>query len=295
MISYSFSLFIISTTLLFRGEKEVISYEGLTATPDHLVFTEDLSYPVEFQYAIKEGLRLRREEKWNGEKFPHKGIARVYDIKNAGPNHRFVVSGVWVHNCGYGGGVGAMIAMGAIEAGMKEEELQPLVDAWRQASPNIVRFWWNVDSMIKKAIKEQTTTKLGNISFEYAGSHLFIQLPSGRKLSYVAPRIGVNKFGGESIQYMGVGATKKWELLESYGPKFVENIVQGVSRDILCHAMKNLRTERIVAHVHDELILECPPDTKLEDICEKMGSTPPWVEGLCLRADGFVSDYYKKD
>lgn len=191
--------------------------------------------------------------------------------------------------------MGAMIAMGAIEAGVKEEELQPLVDAWRQASPNIVRFWWNVDSMIKKAIKEQTTTKLGNISFEYAGSHLFIQLPSGRKLSYVAPRIGVNKFGGESIQYMGVGATKKWELLESYGPKFVENIVQGVSRDILCHAMKNLRNERIVAHVHDELIIECPPDTKLEDICEKMGSTPTWVEGLCLRADGFVSDYYKKD
>ena len=197
--------------------------------------------------------------------------------------------------CGYGGGVGAMIAMGAIEAGMKEEELQPLVDAWRKASPNIVRFWWNVDSMIKKAIKEQTTTKLGNISFEYAGSHLFIQLPSGRKLAYVAPRIGVNKFGGESIQYMGVGATKKWELLESYGPKFVENIVQGVSRDILCHAMKNLRDERIVAHVHDELIIECPPDTKLEDICEKMGSTPTWVGGLCLRADGFVSDYYKKD
>lgn len=197
--------------------------------------------------------------------------------------------------CGYGGGVGAMIAMGAIEAGMKEEELQPLVDAWRQASPNIVRFWWNVDSMIKKAIREKTTTKLGNISFQYAGSHLFIQLPSGRKLAYVAPRIGVNKFGGESIQYMGVGATKKWELLESYGPKFVENIVQGVSRDILCHAMKNLRNERIVAHVHDELIIECPPDTKLEDICEKMGSTPTWVEGLCLRADGFVSDHYKKD
>ena len=281
--------------VVFRGEKEVISYEGLTATPDHLVFTEDLSYPVEFQYAIKEGLKLERTEEWNGDKFPYKGIAMVYDIKNAGPNHRFVVSGVLVHNCGYGGGVGAMIAMGAIEAGMKEEELQPLVDAWRQASPNIVRFWWNVDSMIKKAIKEQTTTKLGNISFEYAGSHLFIQLPSGRKLSYVAPRIGVNKFGGESIQYMGVGATKKWELLESYGPKFVENIVQGVSRDILCHAMKNLRNERIVAHVHDELIIECTPDTKLEDICEKMGSTPPWVEGLCLRADGFVSDYYKKD
>lgn len=281
--------------VIFKGDREVISYEGLTATPDHLVFTEDLSYPVEFGYAIKEGLRLRREEKWNGDKLPYKGMARVYDIKNAGPNHRFVVSGVLVHNCGYGGGVGAMIAMGAIEAGMKEEELQPLVDAWRQASPNIVRFWWNVDSMIKKAIKEQTTTKLGNISFEYAGSHLFIQLPSGRKLSYVAPRIGVNKFGGESINYMGVGATKKWELLESYGPKFVENIVQGVSRDILCYAMKNLRNERIVAHVHDELIIECTPDTRLEDICEKMGSTPPWAEGLCLRADGFVSDHYKKD
>lgn len=196
---------------------------------------------------------------------------------------------------GYGGGRGALTAMGALSMGIKEEELQPLVDAWRQANPQIVRFWWNVDNMIKKAIKEQTTTKLGSISFQYAGTHLFIQLPSGRKLSYVEPRIGENKFGGESIQYMGVGATKKWELLESYGPKFVENIIQAISRDILCYAMKNLRDERIVAHVHDELIIECTPDTKLEDICERMGSTPPWIEGLYLRADGFVADYYKKD
>lgn len=195
---------------------------------------------------------------------------------------------------GYGGGAGALKAMGALSMGLQEEELQPLVDAWRQANPQIVRFWWNVDSMIKKAIKEQTTTKLGNISFQYAGTHLFIQLPSGRKLSYVEPRIGQNKFGGESIQYMGVGATKKWELLESYGPKFVENIIQAISRDILCYAMKNLRNERIVAHVHDELIIECPPETKLEDICERMAQTPPWIKGLYLRADGFTADHYKK-
>ncbi len=197
--------------------------------------------------------------------------------------------------CGYGGSVGALTAMGALAMGLKENELQPLVDAWRDANPNIVRLWWNVDNMIKRAIKEQTTTKLGSLAFEYAGTHLFIHLPSGRKLSYVNPRIGENRFGGESIHYDGVGATKKWETLESYGPKFVENIIQGISRDILCYAMRNLSDERIVAHVHDELIIECTPDTSLEDICARMGQTPPWIEGLILRADGYITDFYKKD
>lgn len=196
---------------------------------------------------------------------------------------------------GYGGSVGALTAMGALAMGLKEDELQPLVDAWRNANPNIVRLWWNVDNMIKQAIKEQTTTKLGSLTFEYAGSHLFIHLPSGRKLAYVNPRMGENRFGGESIHYDGAGATKKWETLESYGPKFVENIIQGISRDILCYAMNTLRNERIVAHVHDELIIECTPDTSLEDICKKMGQTPPWIEGLLLRADGYVTDFYKKD
>ena len=196
---------------------------------------------------------------------------------------------------GYGGSVGALTAMGALAMGLKEDELQPLVDAWRNANPNIVRLWWNVDNMIKQAIKEQTTTKLGSLTFEYAGSHLFIHLPSGRKLAYVNPRMGENRFGGESIHYDGAGATKKWETLESYGPKFVENIIQGISRDILCYAMGTLRDERIVAHVHDELIIECTPDTSLEDICKKMGQTPPWIEGLLLRADGYVTDFYKKD
>ena len=196
---------------------------------------------------------------------------------------------------GYGGSVGALTAMGALAMGLKEDELQPLVDAWRNANPNIVRLWWNVDNMIKQAIREQTTTKLGSLTFEYAGSHLFIHLPSGRKLAYVNPRMGENRFGGESIHYDGAGATKKWETLESYGPKFVENIIQGISRDILCYAMGTLRDERIVAHVHDELIIECTPDTSLEDICKKMGQTPPWIEGLLLRADGYVTDFYKKD
>ena len=196
---------------------------------------------------------------------------------------------------GYGGSVGALTAMGALAMGLKEDELQPLVDAWRNANPNIVRLWWNVDNMIKQAIKEQTTTKLGSLTFEYAGSHLFIHLPSGRKLAYVNPRMGENRFGGESIHYDGAGTTKKWETLESYGPKFVENIIQSISRDILCYAMNTLRDERIVAHVHDELIIECTPDTSLVDICKKMGQTPPWIEGLLLRADGYVTDFYKKD
>ena len=196
---------------------------------------------------------------------------------------------------GYGGSVGALTAMGALEMGLTEDELQPLVDAWRDSNPHIVKFWWAVDDMIKQAIKEQTTTKLGSLTFEYAGTHLFIHLPSGRKLAYVNPRIGENRFSGESIHYDGVGATKKWEQLESYGPKFVENIIQGISRDILCYAMKSLRNERIVAHVHDELIIECTPDTSLEEICKKMGQTPPWIEGLLLRADGYVTDFYKKD
>ena len=196
---------------------------------------------------------------------------------------------------GYGGSVGALTAMGALEMGLTEDELQPLVDAWRDSNPHIVKFWWAVDDMIKQAIKEQTTTKLGSLTFEYAGTHLFIHLPSGRKLAYVNPRIGENRFGGESIHYDGVGATKKWEQLESYGPKFVENIIQGISRDILCYAMRNLKKERIVAHVHDELIIECTPDTSLEEICKKMGQTPPWIEGLLLRADGYVTDFYKKD
>lgn len=281
--------------VVFRGEKEVLTFEGLTATPDHLVFTEDLSYPVEFGYAIKEGLRLRRVEDWNGERFPFKGVKRVYDIRNAGPNHRFVVSGVLVHNCGYGGGVGAMIAMGAIEAGMKEEELQPLVDAWRQASPNIVKLWYAFDRAAKKAIKERTTTDVRGIRFSYISGFLFMRLPSGRSLAYVKPRIGENRFGGESITYEGVGEDKKWKRLETFGGKLVENCVQAISRDILCNSMRNLQNERICMHIHDELVIECKEGTDLEEICSRMGQAPSWAQGLTLRADGYTCTTYRKD
>ena len=196
---------------------------------------------------------------------------------------------------GYGGSVGALKSMGAIEMGLTEEELQPLVDSWRTANPNIVRFWWDVDRAVKKAVKQRKPSVLRGIRFECRNGMLFITLPSGRRLSYVKPRIGENRFGGESVTYEGVGGTKKWERIESYGPKFVENIVQAISRDILCYAIRTLSHCRICAHVHDELIIECQKDASLEAICEQMGRTPLWAEGLVLRADGYETQFYKKD
>ena len=197
--------------------------------------------------------------------------------------------------CGYGGSVGALKAMGALDMGIPEEELGPLVQSWRSANPHIVDFWWQVDGAVKTAIKQRIPVWVNNICFFCQSGMLFIELPSGRRLSYVKPRIGENKFGGESVTYEGIGATKKWECLESYGPKFVENIVQGISRDILCYAMQTLRCCAIVGHVHDELIIECPKDTSVDAICEEMGRTPPWAEGLVLRADGYECAFYQKN
>lgn len=196
---------------------------------------------------------------------------------------------------GYGGSAGALKAMGALEMGLKEDELQPLVDAWRQSNPNIVRFWWDVDRAVKKVIKEKRSQMVRGVKFVYQSGILFITLPSGRNLAYVKPRMGENRFGGESVTYEGVGSTKKWERIESYGPKFVENIVQATSRDILMYAMKTLRHCRIVAHVHDELIIEADPRMSLDVLCQQMGRVPPWAEGLILRADGYVCDFYMKD
>lgn len=196
---------------------------------------------------------------------------------------------------GYGGSVGALKAMGALEMGLSEDELQPLVDMWRSSNPNTVRFWWEVDRCVKDTIRQRRRSDTHGIRFDYRSGMLFITLPSGRRLSYVKPRIGENKFGGESVTYEGVGATKKWERIESYGPKFVENIVQAVSRDILCYAMRTLRNYRICGHVHDELIIECPEDTNVAEICEMMGRTPPWSAGLPLQADGYECVFYKKD
>ena len=196
---------------------------------------------------------------------------------------------------GYGGSVGALKSMGALDMGLTEDELKPLVDSWRNANPNIVKLWWDVDSCIKKTIKERTATQINGIRFIYQSGMLFIQLPSGRRLCYVRPRIGENRFGGESVTYEGTGSTKKWERIESYGPKFVENIVQAISRDILFYAIRNLSHCFIVGHVHDELIIECSKDVSLNVVREQMGRTPPWLEGLLLRADGYECDFYKKD
>ena len=196
---------------------------------------------------------------------------------------------------GYGGSVGALKAMGALEMGLAEEELQPLVNAWRQSNPNIVRFWWDVDTAVKKVIREKKPQVVKGVQFFYQSGMLFVRLPSGRTLSYVKPRMGENRFGGESVTYEGVGSTKKWERIESYGPKFVENIVQATSRDILMYAMKTLRCCSIVAHVHDELIIEADPKMSLKVLCEQMGRVPPWANGLILRADGYVCDFYMKD
>ncbi len=196
---------------------------------------------------------------------------------------------------GYGGSVGALKSMGALEMGLAEEELQPLVDAWRTSNPNIVQFWWDVDNAVKTTVRQRLDTETHGIRFRYHSGMLFIVLPSGRQLCYVKPRMGTNKFGGDSVTYEGVGSTKKWERIESYGPKFVENIVQAVSRDILMYAIRTLSHCFIVGHVHDELIIECSMGVSLDAVCEQMGRTPPWINGLNLRADGYETMFYKKD
>lgn len=196
---------------------------------------------------------------------------------------------------GYGGSVGALKSMGALDMGLEEEELQPLVDMWREANPNIVRYWWDVDRAVKKAVKQREPSSIGSVRFLYKSGILFIELPSGRRLCYVKPKMGVNKFGSESVTYEGVGAAKKWERIESYGPKFVENIVQAISRDILMYAIRTLSYCFICGHVHDELIIECSKDVSLDVICEQMGRTPPWIPDILLRVDGYETEFYKKD
>ena len=196
---------------------------------------------------------------------------------------------------GYGGSVGALTAMGALDMGIAEEELKPLVDAWRLANPKITMLWWDVDKAVKDCVKQRITTSTHGIKFAYQSGFLFIHLPSGRKLAYVKPRIGENQFGGENVTYEGVGATKKWERIDSYGPKFVENIVQAISRDILMYAINTLRNCSIVAHVHDEVVIECDKRMSLGAVCEQMGRNVPWAEGLRLRADGYECEFYRKD
>ena len=183
---------------------------------------------------------------------------------------------------GYGGSVGALKSMGALDNGLQEEELQPLVSAWRQANPNIVQFWWDVDNAVKTTVRQRIKTEVRGIRFSYKSGMLFITLPSGRRLSYVKPRIGENRFGGESVTYEGVDDTKKWERIESYGPKFVENIVQAISRDLLCFAMRNLSFCQIVGHVHDEVIIECSPEVSVQSLCGIMSRSPDWMTGILM-------------
>lgn len=196
---------------------------------------------------------------------------------------------------GYGGSVGALKAMGALEMGLSEDELQPLVSMWRSSNPNIVKFWWDVDRAAMNAVQKRIDGEVAGVQFAYRSGMLFITLPSGRKLAYVKPKIGTNQFGGDCITYEGTGSTKKWERLESYGPKFVENIVQATSRDILCYAMRTLSHCFITMHIHDELVIEADPRMSLQAVCEQMGQTPPWAEGLQLRADGYETNFYRKD
>lgn len=197
--------------------------------------------------------------------------------------------------CGFGGSVGAMKAMGADSLGLSDTELKQIVTDWREASPHITELWWAVDRAVKKAVKEKTATKTHGLLFSYEAGFLFIRLPSGRRLAYAKPYIGKNKFGGESVTYMGINAQKKWDRLESYGPKFVENCVQGIARDLLMYSMQTLSQYFIVGHIHDEMIIECSKDTKLDEICQQMARTPDWAKGLLLRADGYECSFYKKD
>ena len=242
-------------------------------------------------------------EKWRAEVF-HNGrdiycesASRMFNcvVEKHGQNSHLRQKGKIAELAlGYGGSVGALKAMGALDMGLTEDELQPLVNMWRKSNPNITAYWWDVDKAVKTAIQTHEPQKVGPVLFEARNGMLFIYLPSGRRLAYVKPRIGENRFGGESVTYMGIDAQKKWSRIESYGPKFVENIVQAVSRDILAHAMRTLSHCFICGHVHDELIIECSPEVSLEAVCEQMGRTPPWLPGIELRADGYECGFYQK-
>lgn len=243
-------------------------------------------------------------EKWRLDVFKHGGdiycssASRMFQVpveKNGINGHLRQKGKIAELALGFGGSVGALKSMGALEMGLLEDELKPLVTAWRASNPNIVKLWWDVDRAVLKAVKERTVTETHGIRFAYQSGMLFITLPSGRRLAYVKPQIGENQFGSECVTYEGVGGTKKWERIQSYGPKFVENVVQAIARDILCYAINNLKDRNIVMHIHDELVIETDLSESPENICQLMSQSPPWAEGLLLRADGYETDFYKKD
>jgi DNA polymerase len=296
--------------VIYKGRREVITYEGLSATADHLVWVEGEPGPVHLGVAAACNAHLVQTGNGNtavpigktvfsitgGVGSP--GVLQdVYDIRNAGEHHRFTVSGALVHNCGYGGSAGALTAMGALDMGLKEDELKPLVDAWRQSNPNIVKFWWDVDEAVKQAVRNKTATSTHGIRFAYESGFLFITLPSGRRLAYVKPRMGTNMFGSDCVTYEGVGATKKWERIETFGGKLVENIIQAISRDLLCQAMQQLEAagSRIVMHIHDEVVIEAPKAMEVDEVGRNMSIVPSWAEGLILDAAGYETTFYMKD
>ena len=298
--------------LVRRGDYEMLSmlYDSVPNVLSELIRTAFIPTPgykfivSDFSAIEARVLSFLASEKWRLDVFHHgrdiycETASRMFGCvveKNGQNSHLRQKGKISELALGYGGSVGALKAMGALDMGLAEEELQPLVNMWRRANPHIVQYWWDVDAAVKKAIRDKVPTKVGYVRFEARNGMLFIHLPSGRRLSYVKPQIGENRFGGESVTYMGVDGTKHWSRIESYGPKFVENITQAISRDILCYAMCTLSHYRIVGHVHDELIIEVSKDTPLDTITEQMVRTPPWLPGLELRADGFECMFYKKD
>lgn len=304
--------------VVYKGRKKVMDYGGLRATKDHLVWVEGKSEPIYFGEAARNGSSLLRSGNggkpiWVGEDYcisrrsrerkvqrveADRSTVRVYDIRDAGPRHRFTVSGFLVHNCGYGGGAGALKSMGALEMGVEEAELQNLINTWRHANPHITQFWWDVDAAAIKAVTEKKQTRVGKIIFEYKSGILFVTLPSGRKLSYVKPRMALNKFDRNGLTYEGIAENGKWGRIETYGPKLVENIVQGTARDLLAEAMLRLKKHGfdIVMHIHDEAVLEVPEGvSSVEEVCAIMAVQPEWAKGLPLRADGYECAFYKKD
>ena len=279
--------------VIYKGIKEVITYQGLTATIDHTVYLDTGGY-APLASAIVFGFNLidsTSESNSSAETQLEPREAKVYDIRNAGPNHRYTVSGKLVHNCGYGGSVGALKAFGADKMGLTEDEMLSIVNNWRASSPRIVQLWWDVDRAVKTAIAEGTTQQTHGLLFKVQKGILFIKLPSGRSLAYVKPRLIDGK-----ITYEGVSSNKGWARLESYGPKFVENITQAISRDLLLNAMRKVGPDaRICMHIHDELVIEAGDELTLDEVCKRMAEIPEWAEGLLLRADGYETKFYLKD
>ena len=298
--------------LVRSGDFDAVSllYEDVPDTLSQLIRTAFIPREgTQFLVADFSAIEARVIAWFAGEEWRQKVFAKGGDIYCASASQMFKVPvekhGINGHlrqkgkiaelALGYGGSVGALKAMGAIDMGLTEDELPTLVDAWRQSNPRIVQFWWAVDRAVTEAVKYKHTTTEYGLTFSCRSGMLFITLPSGRNLAYVKPKLGTNKFGGTCITYEGIGPTKKWERLDSYGPKFVENIVQATSRDILLYAMRTLRNCSIVMHIHDEVVIEADPRMSLDAVCEQMGRTPPWAKGLLLRADGYATPFYKKE